>query len=72
MAGGGLSDHSQRPVQIGAAQGIAVHGGGIKGGLGQPRDRRFQQGAAVSLVQRHGFRHRRRGQRQNPGQRLFD
>ena len=75
MAGGSLPDHLQPHGQlfnVGAPDGVAVHGRGIEWRLGQACRERFGKDAPGGLRDRHQLRGRWRDVRDNSLQSLFD
>ena len=55
MAGGGFADHRQTSRRVGAAHGIAIHGGGRERRLVARGDNGMRQDAAQGSLKRHLF-----------------
>ena len=70
--GGGLSDHRQGQIEIGAPDRIAIHGGGVERRLRQPGADRGGQDAVQPFGQRNFLAADRAGECQHPRQCLVN
>ena len=70
--GGGLAHYRQRAGQVGGAQGIAVHRGGIERRLGDPRHRVRKEHPACGVAQVHVLALRCGRKAQHQRQRVLD